>query len=147
MPKATPNSISMASRENARSDHRRCPRPRQNPNHERTIYHNPRCSKSRQALQLLRDKGIDPEIVEYLRTPPTREQLVRILDLLGLEPRQLMRTKQAEYGENGLDDPSLSRDELIDAMLAHPIVIERPIVVSGERAALGRPPEKILEVV
>jgi len=112
-----------------------------------TIYHNPRCSKSRQTLQLVRDKGIEPEIVEYLKTPPSREELVHILEMLALEPRELMRTKQAEYAENGLDDPDLSRDQLIDAMLANPILIERPIVISGNRARLGRPPEHVLEVL
>ena len=111
------------------------------------IYHNPRCSKSRQALQLLRDKGVEPEIVEYLKTPPTREELEQVLDMLGLEPRQLMRTKEKEYKEQGLADPELSRDQLIVAMLATPKLIERPIVIRDGKAAIGRPPEQVLEIL
>ena len=111
------------------------------------IYHNPRCSKSRQTLQLLRDKGVEPEIVEYLKTPPTREELEQVLDMLGLEPRQLMRTKEKEYKEQGLADPELSRDQLIDAMLATPKLIERPIVIRDGKAAIGRPPEQVLEIL
>ena len=111
------------------------------------IYHNPRCSKSRQTLQLLKDNNIEPEVVEYLKTPPTREELERILDMLGLEPRELMRRKEKEYKELGLADPGLSRDQLIDAMIAHPRLIERPIVIKDGKAAIGRPPEKVLEIV
>ncbi len=112
-----------------------------------TIYHNPRCSKSRQTLQLLRDKGVEPEIIEYLKTPLERETLVRVLDMLGMEPRDLMRRKEKEYKTNGLDDPQLSRDELIDGMLSNPKLIERPIVVNNGKARLGRPPEQVLEIV
>ncbi|MEW7979818.1 MAG: arsenate reductase (glutaredoxin) [gamma proteobacterium symbiont of Phacoides pectinatus] len=111
------------------------------------IYHNPRCSKSRQTLQLLREHGVEPEITEYLKSPPERETLERILDMLGLEPRELMRTKEPEYREYNLDDPALSRDELIRAMLKHPRLIERPIVVRDGRAAIGRPPERVLELL
>ncbi len=111
------------------------------------IYHNPRCSKSRQTLQLLRDKGVEPEIVEYLKTPPTREELEQVLDMLGLEPRQLMRTKEKEYKEQSLANPELSRDQLIDAMLATPKLIERPIVIKDGKAAIGRPPEQVLEIL
>jgi len=112
------------------------------------IYHNPRCSKSRQALELLRDKGIEPQIVEYLKTPPDRETLERVLDLLGMEPRQLMGRKETEHKEAGLDTPDLTREQLIDAMLAHPKLIERPIVIKdGKRAALGRPPEHVLDIL
>ncbi len=111
------------------------------------IYHNPRCSKSRQTLQLLRDRGVEPEIVEYLKTPPTREELEQVLDILGLEPRQLMRTKEKEYREQGLANPELSRDQLIDAMLATPKLIERPIVIRDGKAAIGRPPEQVLEIL
>ena len=111
------------------------------------IFHNPRCSKSRQTLQLLRDNNVEPEIVEYLKRPPDRETLVKILDMLGIEPRELMRKKEKEYKENGLDDPQLSRDELIDGMLAHPKLMERPIVVNNGEARLGRPPEQVLEIV
>ena len=112
-----------------------------------TIYHNPRCSKSRQALQLLRDRGIEPEIVEYLKTPPTADDIEAVLSKLGLEPRAVMRTKEAAYREAGMADTGLSRRTLIDLMAANPIVIERPIVVSGARAALGRPPENVLSIV
>ena len=112
------------------------------------IYHNPRCSKSRETLKLLRERGVEPDIVEYLKTPPDRQALEKILQLLDLEPRELMRRKEKEYKELGLDDPSLSRDQLIDAMLAHPKLIERPIViVDGKQAALGRPPERTLELL
>ena len=112
-----------------------------------TICHNPRCSKSRQALQLLRERGIEPEIVEYLKTPPTADELDAVLSKLGLEPRAVMRAKEAAYSEAGMDDEGLSRRALIDLMTANPIVIERPIVVSGARAALGRPPENVLSVL
>jgi len=112
-----------------------------------TLYHNPRCSKSRQALQLLREHGVEPEIVEYLKTPPDVAALTGILERLGMEPRELMRTKEAEYRELGLDDPALTREQLIQAMVTHPKLIERPIVVGGKRAALGRPPEQVLEIL
>ncbi|MES9820452.1 MAG: arsenate reductase (glutaredoxin) [Candidatus Thiodiazotropha sp.] len=111
------------------------------------IYHNPRCSKSRQTLQLLQDQGIDPDVVEYLKTPPDKTTLGRILDMLGLEPRELMRTKEKEYKALQLDDPSLSRDQLIDAMIANPKLIERPIVIQNGKAAIGRPPEKVLDIL
>ncbi|MGD8932247.1 MAG: arsenate reductase (glutaredoxin) [Chromatiales bacterium] len=111
------------------------------------IYHNPRCSKSRQALQLLKDHGVEPDVVEYLKTPPDRDTLERILNMLGLEPRDLMRKKEKEYKENNLTDPNLTRDQLIDAMLAHPKLIERPIVIKDGKAALGRPPEQVLEII
>ncbi|RLJ18494.1 arsenate reductase (glutaredoxin) [bacterium endosymbiont of Escarpia laminata] len=111
------------------------------------IFHNPRCSKSRQTLQLLKDNGVEPEIVEYLKTPPDRDTLKQVLDMLGMEPRDLMRKKESEYKENNLADPSLTRDQLIDAMIAHPKLIERPIVITNGKAALGRPPEKVLEII
>jgi len=111
------------------------------------IYHNPRCSKSRQALQLLREHDVDPEIVEYLKTPPDAAELDQLLDRLGLEPRDLMRRKEPEYRELGLDDPGLSRAQLVAAMADHPKLIERPIVVKGKRARLGRPPEQVLELL
>jgi arsenate reductase len=112
-----------------------------------TIYHNPRCSKSRQTLQLLRDKGIEPNIVEYLSTPPNPAELSDILNRLGLEPRDLMRKKEAEYAEAGLDNPGLSREELIQRMVDYPKVIERPIVLKDNKAAVGRPPENVLEIL
>ncbi len=111
-----------------------------------TIYHNPRCSKSRQTLQLLRDRGIDPEIIEYLNTPPDKPTLQRLLNLLGLRPRQLIRQKESVYSQHGLSDPDLTDDELIAAMLADPILIERPIVVADGKAVIGRPPENIDEI-
>lgn len=116
-------------------------------NMQPTIYHNPRCSKSRQTLELLKDQGHEPQVIEYLKTPPDRATLERILDLLGLEPRDLMRKNEAEYRENNLDDQSLDRNALIDAMLAHPKLIERPIVITGDKAAIGRPPEQVLEIL
>ena len=112
-----------------------------------TIYHNPRCSKSRQTLALLRDRGLEPEVVEYLKTPPSAAELGRILERLGLAPRELMRRKEAPYQALGLDDPTLDQAALIAAMVANPILIERPIVVAGAKAALGRPPEAVLEIL
>lgn len=111
------------------------------------IYHNPRCSKSRETLALLEDKGIEPEIVEYLKDPPDRKQLKSILAMLGLSPRQLMRTKEAVYRDKHLDDDKLSDDQLIDAMLADPVLIERPIVIANRKAAIGRPPENVLGIL
>lgn len=112
-----------------------------------TIYHNPKCSKSRQTLDLLQQNGITPNVIEYLKTPPTAGTLKEILALLGMAPRDLMRKKEDEYAENGLSDPSLSDDDLIDAMIVHPILIERPIVLAHGKAALGRPPERVLEIL
>lgn len=112
-----------------------------------TIYHNPRCSKSRQTLALLQERGIEPEIIEYLKTPPDAATLKQILSLLGMTPRELMRIKEAVYKEKGLDDPGLSDDELIAAMVNDPVLMERPVVLAAGRAALGRPPEKVLEIL
>ncbi len=112
-----------------------------------TIYHNPRCSKSRATLALLRERGIEPRIVEYLKTPPDTATLRHLLDLLGLGPRELMRRKETVYKKLNLDDPELDDEALIRAMAENPILIERPIVVNGERAAIGRPPEKVLEIL
>lgn len=112
-----------------------------------TIYHNPRCSKSRQALALLRDKGVEPRIVEYLRTPPDAETLKGILERLGLAPRELMRRKEAPYKELALDNRGLDDAALIQAMVDNPILIERPIILKGEKAVVGRPPEKALEIL
>ena len=111
------------------------------------IYHNPRCAKSRETLKLLQEKGIQPEIIEYLKHPPTTEELTEILSKLGLQPRQLMRIKEAEYKENGLDDKSLSDTELIEAMIRIPKLIERPIVLADGKAAVGRPPEAVLAIL
>lgn len=111
------------------------------------IYHNPRCGKSRQTLQLLKEQGIEPEIVEYLKTPPSAQELDEILQKLGMEPRELMRKKEAEYKANGLDNTSLDRQALIQGMVDHPILIERPIVIAGGKAAVGRPPEAVLAIL
>ena len=110
-----------------------------------TIYHNPRCGKSRATLALLEKKGIRPTVVEYLKTPPGKAELKRILKLLGKTPRELLRAKEAK--EVGLDKPGLGDDAILAGMIAHPIVIERPIVVKGERAAVGRPPEAVLKIL
>ncbi len=112
-----------------------------------TIYHNPRCSKSRQTLALLIDKGVKPEIVEYLKTPPTQKELSRILELLGLTPRTLIRKKESEYKSMGLDNLNLDDSSLIAAMISYPILIERPIVVTENNAAIGRPPENVLKII
>ena len=112
-----------------------------------TIYHNPKCSKSRQTLELLKEKGITPTIVEYLKTPPTPEKLKEILAQLKITPRGLLRKKEDEYTEYKLDDPSLSDTDLINFMIEHPILIERPIVLANGKAALGRPPEQVLDIL
>ena len=111
------------------------------------IYHNPRCSKSRQTLQLLEEQGIVPEVVEYLETPPDAQTLQQILELLALEPRELMRRKEPEYKELGLDRRQWSRDQLIAAMVNTPKLIERPIMIANGKAAIGRPPERVLEIL
>lgn len=112
-----------------------------------TIYHNPRCSKSRETLKLIEEKGIRPTVIEYLRTPPSAAEIADILKKLGRRPRELMRTQEPEYKDNGLDNAALSDDELIAAMVETPKLIERPIVLAGGRAALGRPPEAVLEIL
>lgn len=112
-----------------------------------TIYHNPRCSKSRQTLQLLEDNGVEPEIIEYLKAPPTAPELDDILKKLAIEPRDLMRRKEDAYKANGLDDEALSREQLIVGMVQNPILIERPIVLANGKAALGRPPEDVLKIL
>lgn len=112
-----------------------------------TIYHNPRCSKSRQTMELLEQQNITPTVVKYLETPPDATTLQSILNMLGLEPRQLMRKGEAEYKELELDNPGLSHEQLIQAMVANPRMIERPIVIKGDKAALGRPPEQVLDIL
>lgn len=111
------------------------------------IYHNPRCSKSRATLALLQDQGIEPEIKLYLESPPDEAELRSILKKLGKTPRELMRKGEAEYREQGLKDEALSDDELIRAMVQTPKLIERPIVLANGRAAIGRPPESVLEIL
>jgi arsenate reductase len=109
------------------------------------IYHNPRCSTSRKTLALLRDNGAEPEIVEYLKTPYTEDDLKQLLAQLGMPAKALIRRKEATAA--GIDPEAISEDALIRAMAAHPIIVERPIVVSNGKAALGRPPEKVLAVL
>ncbi len=112
-----------------------------------TIYHNPRCSKSRQTLALLQQHGIEPEIVLYLEQAPSKKQLKELLQKLGISARDLLRRGEEEYKALNLGDAGLSEASLIDAMHAHPHLIERPIVVHGARARLGRPPENVLELL
>ena len=112
-----------------------------------TIYHNPKCSKSRQTLELLHAKGIQPVIVEYLKTPPDQATLKKILRLLKLKPRELMRIKEDVYTKAKLDREDLGDDALISAMIKHPVLIERPIVLANGKAAIGRPPENVLEIL
>ncbi len=111
-----------------------------------TIFHNPRCGKPRQALALLNDCGVRPRVLEYLRHPPTAEELRDILDLLQMEPRQLMRQREPEYKHPQLDNPALSNEELVRAMIEHPILVERPMVSGNGKAAVGRPPENVKEI-
>lgn len=112
-----------------------------------TIYHNPRCAKSRATLQLLEAKGMTPKVVDYLKTPPSAAELKAILKKLGLKPRDFIRKGEPRYAELDLKDRQFSDDQLIAVMVDNPILIERPIVVSGGRAAIGRPPEKVLEIL
>lgn len=112
-----------------------------------TFYHNPRCSKSREALALLEARGITPEVVCYLDTPPDAATLKKLLKALGISARELMRHQEDAYQELGLDNPALTEANLIAAMTSHPRLIERPIAVAGTRAVIGRPPEKVLELL
>jgi arsenate reductase len=111
------------------------------------ILHNPRCSKSRATLELLRQNGIEPEVTLYLETPPDAKQLKSILGKLGMRPRELMRRGQTEYREMGLDDADLGDDALVEAMVRAPILIERPIVLANGKARIGRPPEAVLQIL
>lgn len=111
------------------------------------IYHNPGCSKCRLSMQLLEDNEVNPDVVEYLKQPPNASELEEILDLLALEPRELMRKHETPYKTLNLDNYSLSRKELIQAMVDNPILIQRPIVIHGNQAVIGRPPEKILDII
>jgi arsenate reductase len=111
------------------------------------IMHNPRCSKSRTTLQLLKDNGVEPEIILYLETPPDTDELTSILDKLDMQPRDLMRKGQQEYKEMGLGDEQLSDERLIAAMIEAPILIERPIVLANGKARIGRPPESVLKIL
>ncbi|TWE02198.1 arsenate reductase [Pseudomonas sp. AG1028] len=112
-----------------------------------TLYHNPRCSKSRAALQLLEERDLQPTVVLYLDTPPSAAQLREVLNKLGMPARQLLRSGEDEYRELNLADSTLDEDALIETMVAHPRLIERPILIAGDRAVIGRPPENILELL
>lgn len=112
-----------------------------------TIYHNPRCSKSRQTLALLEEKGMKPKVVEYLESTPSAATLKQLLQKLDIGPRDLLRKGEDAYRDNKLSNPDLSDDELIDFMLLYPKLIERPIVVKGDKAVLGRPPENVLDLI
>lgn len=111
------------------------------------IYHNPRCSKSRETLALLQEKGIQPEIIEYLKDAPQAEEISQVLALLGVEARAIMRKGEEEYKTLNLDNPELTEAELVQAMAEHPRLMERPIVVAGNQARIGRPPHTVLEIL
>lgn len=111
------------------------------------IYHNPRCGKSRLTLSLLRERGVEPRIIEYLKTPPSAAELKGLIQKLGIEPRALLRKGEPEFKAAGLDQPALGAEAAIKAMVAHPILIERPIVVRGDKAVIGRPPEAVLALL
>lgn len=112
-----------------------------------TLYHNPKCATSRKALALLRERGVALNVIDYVKTPPSREQLVGLLAALGMGPRGLLRRKGTPYDVLGLGDPALSDAELIDAILAHPILMERPVIASPKGALIGRPVERLLGVI
>jgi arsenate reductase len=114
---------------------------------ELILYHNPRCSKSRSALELLEQRGLNPTVIRYLDTPPSAAELKQILARLGISPRQLLRSGEEEYKTLNLAEPTLTDAEIIEAMVAHPKLIERPILVAGDVAVVGRPPEKVLEIL
>lgn len=112
-----------------------------------TLYHNPRCSKSRAALELLIEKGIEAEVIKYLETPLDRKTIESVLALLGMEPRDLMRKGESEYVDNNLSDNELTRDQLIEALVHFPKLLERPIVIANGKAAIGRPIENIIDIL
>jgi arsenate reductase len=112
-----------------------------------TIYHNPACGTSRNTLALIRATGAEPQVVHYLDTPPSREELVSLVDRMGISPRDLLRPKGTPYADLGLDDPALTDDQLVDAMMAHPILINRPIVVGPNGVKLCRPSEEVLSIL
>ena len=112
-----------------------------------TIYHNPQCGTSRNTLAMIRQSGEEPEVIEYLKTPPSRETLIELLDMMGMKPRELLREKGTPYHELGLDDENLSDEELLQAMMEHPILINRPVVVTDKGVRLCRPSEKVLEIL
>ena len=111
------------------------------------IYHNPRCSKSRKTLQIIRDHGIEPEVIEYLKTPPTESEIKKISNLLGLDPKRFVRTSENDFKENGLSEKISDNEAMFRLMAKFPKVIERPIVVSDDSAIIGRPPENVLKIL
>ena len=111
------------------------------------IYHNPKCSKSRQTLEIIQENGFEPIILEYLQSPPNHQELDSILQGLGMDPRDLMRKGESEYTEYNLADELLSRDELIDAIVKYPKLLERPVVLVGNQVVIGRPPESVLTIL
>lgn len=111
------------------------------------IYHNPRCSKSRETLQILHDNNVTPEIIEYLEQPPTAAELAAIIARLGIGARDLLRTTEEVYKEAALDDSSLTEDEIIEAICEYPALLQRPIVVAGDKAIIGRPPVRVLDII
>ena len=111
------------------------------------IYHNPRCSKSRKTLQIIRDHGVEPEVVEYLKTPPTESEIKKISNLLGLDPKRFVRTSENDFKENGLSEKINDNEAMFRLMAKFPKIIERPIVVSEDRAIIGRPPENVLKIL
>ena len=112
-----------------------------------TIYHNPKCGTSRKVLAMIRERGEEPKVIEYLQTPPSRAELISLIERMGITPRQLLRRRGTPYDELGLDDPKWSDNQLIDQMLAHPILIERPIVATPLGVRLCRPAERALEIL
>ena len=112
-----------------------------------TIYHNPACGTSRNTLEMIRQSGETPKVIEYLQTPPTRDTLIALIDTMGITPRELLREKGTPYVELGLGDSTLTNDQLLDAMMAHPILINRPIVVTDKGTALCRPSERVLALL
>ncbi len=111
------------------------------------IYHNARCSKSRATLQLLQDRGLAPTVIDYLEEPPTPAELTRIIEMLGVGARDLLRTTEPVFKDAELDDDSLSEEEIIEAICEYPALLQRPIVIAGDRATIGRPPEKVLDII
>jgi len=111
------------------------------------IYHNPSCSKSRETLQILENNNLTPTVIEYLDQPPSPQELTKIIEMLGVSARDLLRTNEQIYADAKLDNDTLSGDEIIAAICEHPVLLQRPIVVSGERAVIGRPPTKVMDII
>jgi arsenate reductase len=116
-------------------------------NDKAVIYHNPKCSKSRETLQILQDNNIETEIIEYLEDPPTAQEIWRIIEMLGASARDLMRSTEQVYKDADLDDDRLSDDDIIEAICEYPALLQRPIVICGNRAIIGRPPGRVLEII